>query len=84
MDEPAATPDANPEAEMVATVAFDEVHVTEFVKFWVLVSENVPVAVNCCVAPAEIDGLAGVTAIEVRVAAVTFKVVDPVTALDVA
>ena len=84
MDEPAATPDANPEAEMVATVVFDEIHVTELVKFCVLASENVPVAVNCCVAPAAIDGLAGVTAIEVSVAAVTLKTEEPVTAPDVA
>jgi len=84
VDEPPATPDANPDAAMVATVVFDEVHVTELVRFCVLASENVPVAVNCCVAPAAIDGFAGVTAIEVSVAAVTLKTVEPVTAPDVA
>jgi len=35
--------------------------------------------VNCWFAPDEIEGFAGVTAIETRVAAVTFRVVDPLT-----
>ena len=34
-------------------------------------------AVNCCVAPLVIEGLAGVTAIEVRVGAVTVSLVFP-------
>jgi hypothetical protein len=34
----------------------------------VVLSEYVPVAVNCCVAPKAILGLAGVTSIEVSVA----------------
>jgi hypothetical protein len=37
------------------------------------------VAVNCCVVPALIEGFAGVTAIETRVAAVTVNVVEAVT-----
>ncbi len=41
-------------------------------------------AVNCCVAPAGIDGLAGVTAMETRVGAVTVKTVDPLIVPDVA
>ena len=44
----------------------------------------VPVALNCWVSPGPIDGLAGVTAIEVKVAAVTVNVVDPVIDPDVA
>jgi hypothetical protein len=36
---PAATPVARPEAEIVATPALDEFHVTEFVRFLVLPSE---------------------------------------------
>lgn len=84
MAEPAVRPVANPDAEIVATAVFNDVHVTEPVMFWVVASENVPVAVNCCVPPLPIDGLAGVTAIEVRVAAVTLKVVEPLTAPDVA
>ena len=38
-----------------------------------------PVAVNCCVAPFATEGLAGVTEIEARTAAVTVSVVEPVT-----
>ena len=41
-------------------------------------------AVNCCVVPAETDGLAGVTAMETRVGAVTVKTVDPVIVPEVA
>jgi hypothetical protein len=44
----------------------------------------VPVAVNCCVSLGPIDGLAGVTAIEVRVAAVTVRDVEPLIDPDVA
>ena len=39
-----------------------------------LPSEYVPVAVNCCVVPFGIDGFAGVTAIDTRVAGPTVKV----------
>ena len=39
-----------------------------------LLSVYVPVAVNCRVRPLAIEGLAGVTAIETRVAAVTVSV----------
>ena len=41
-------------------------------------------AVNCCVCPFAIEGAAGVTAIETRAAAVTVRVVDPVTLPEVA
>ena len=41
-------------------------------------------AVNCCVSPFAIDGVAGVTAIACNVAAITVMVVDPLTALRVA
>ena len=43
-----------------------------------------PVAVNCWFAPHEIEGFAGVTAIDTRVAAVTVRVVDPVTVPELA
>jgi hypothetical protein len=49
---PTATPLASPLALMVATVVVAEAQVTWLVMFWVLPSEYVPVAVNCCVAPA--------------------------------
>ena len=45
---------------------------------------NVPVAVNCLVVPLAIDGFVGVTEIEVKVAAVTGKVVVPEILPDVA
>ena len=66
---PAATPVANPAALMVATAVVAEAQVTWLVMFCVELSENVPVAVNCSVVPDTMLGLAGVTAIEVRVAA---------------
>ncbi len=50
---------------IVATAVVDEVQVTWLVRFWVLESEYVPVAVNCCVPPMRHDGFAGVTAIDV-------------------
>jgi hypothetical protein len=42
------------------------------------------VAVNCCVAPLAIEALAGVTAMDVNVAAVTVRPVDPLIAPEVA
>jgi hypothetical protein len=42
------------------------------------------VAVNCCVLPLAIDGLAGVTAIDTSVAAVTVNIVLPETLPEVA
>src|SRR5258707_4301961 len=41
-------------------------------------SLNVPVAVNCCVAPLVIEGFAGVTAIDTSVAGLTICRVEPV------
>ena len=64
---PADTPVANPLALIVATAVLDDVQVTWLVIFCVLPSEYVPVAVNCCVAPAVMVGFAGVTAIELSV-----------------
>ena len=49
-----------------------------------MLSEKVPVAVNCWVRPLAIAGLAGVTAIDCRVAAVTVRTVEPVTPESVA
>ena len=39
---------------------------------------------NCCVRPLAIDGFAGVTAIDTRVAGVTVRTVDPTIAPEVA
>ena len=59
---------------------------TWFVRFCVELSEKVPVAVNCWVAPLAMLGLAGVTAIDRRVtaAALTVSTVEPVTPFSVA
>jgi hypothetical protein len=65
---PALTPVARPAPLMVATLVAEEAQVTWLVRFCVLLSEYVPVAVNCCVTPEEIFWLAGVTAMEDRVA----------------
>ena len=69
---------------MVATVGVAEAHVTMPVRFCVLLSLKVPVAVNCCVVPFAMDGFAGVTAIDCSTAAVTVSTVEPVTPLSVA
>jgi hypothetical protein len=42
-------------------------------------SENVPVAVNCCFVPFAIEGFAGVTAMDTSVGDVTVRVVEPLT-----
>ncbi len=86
--DPAATAVASPcepAALLIdATLVFDELQVTAVVRICVVLSENVPVAVNCCFAPWEIEGLDGVTAIDTRVAGVTVSVVDPDMLPDVA
>ena len=69
---------------MVAAAELDELHSTEPVMSCVLVSVKVPVAVNCFVVPMAMLGLAGVTAIETRVALVTVSEVVPLTEPDAA
>lgn len=81
--EPLPTPVASPFDPsvllIVATVEGEELHLTEVVKSRVLLSEYVPVALNCSVAPFVIVGFAGVTLSEVRVGDVddTVSIVDP-------
>jgi hypothetical protein len=81
---PTPTPVARPVALIVAVVVVPDAHVTDPVRFCVLLSLYVPVAVNCCVAPLVIDGFVGVTAIDCNVAAVTVNTVDPTTDPNVA
>jgi hypothetical protein len=83
---PAPTPVARPEAVMLATDGLDEAQVAVEVRTFVLPSLYVPVAVNCWVFPAAIDGFAGVTAMETSVTevAVTVSVVEPTTPPEVA
>jgi hypothetical protein len=62
---------------MLATAVLAGNQVAVVVKSWVLLSVNVPIAVNCCVNPLAMLGLVGVTAIDASAAAVTVKVVEP-------
>ena len=86
--EPVPTALANPgdvaTLLIVATVVVSELHCTVFVMFCMVPLVNAPVAVNCCVVPNGMLGIAGVTAIETKAADVTFSVVEPVTDPDVA
>src|SRR5262249_680116 len=68
----------------VGMAVSEELRVTAVVSSAVLPSEKVPVAVNCWVKPAATLGLAGVTSSDWSTAAVTVKVVEPVTPLRVA
>jgi hypothetical protein len=70
---------ASPAALIVAVVSVSEDQVTVLLRFCVLPSVNVPVAVNCCVVPNASAGVAGETASETSAAEVTVSVVDPVT-----
>src|ERR1700678_2617458 len=74
---PTPAPVARPPVLIVAVVVVPEVQVTVDVRFCVVPSLNVPVAVNCWVAPLAIEGFAGVTAIDCNVAAVTVSKVEP-------
>lgn len=69
---------------MVATVGSEELHSTDAVMSWVLLSLNVPVAVNCFVVPMAMLELLGVTAMDTRVAAVTVSEAVPLTDPEVA
>ena len=70
---------ANPVELMVATPAGEGDHVAVLVRSCVLPSEKVPVAVNCWIVPREMEGLAGLTLMEVNTAAPTVKSSVPVT-----
>src|SRR5438105_10559756 len=63
---PAASAFARPEALIVVTLVFEEVHVTELEIFSLEPSVNVPVAENCWVVPAVADPLAGVIWLDLR------------------
>lgn len=59
--------------EIVATLLLDEFQVAAPVRSCVLLSLYVPVAVNCWVLPASMDGLTGLTAMLVKTALVTVR-----------
>jgi hypothetical protein len=72
---PAATPVARPlDPLIVAAAGFDDVHTTPVVNGAVVPLLYVPVAVYCCVTPAAMLAVVGVTAIDCSVAAVTVSV----------
>jgi hypothetical protein len=77
--DPSATPVASPWLPLalliVATAGVTAAHVAVVVRFCVELSENVPVAVNCCVCPVPIVAERGVTAMEVSVGPVPPMVV---------
>ena len=62
---------------IVATAGFEEDQLIDVVKFCVLPSVNVPVAVNCWLVPRAIAELVGVTAIVTSTAGPTVSVVEP-------
>jgi hypothetical protein len=77
--EPAATPVATPLEFIVATDGVPEVQVAVAVTLPLDPSLYVAVALNCCVAPVEMLGLTGDTAMDftVRIAAATLRVAVP-------
>jgi hypothetical protein len=64
---PSANMETFPPVVIVATDVTDELQVTEAVKSFVELSEYVPVALNCWVAPTAILELVGVTAMDTRI-----------------
>jgi hypothetical protein len=69
---------------IVAIPVLLEFQVTVVVRFCVLLSEKLPVAVNCSVPVVPMVGFAGVTAIDISVAAVTVRVAEPLIAPEAA
>jgi len=70
---------SRPRLLIVAAAGFEEVQTTDPVTSCVLLSLNVPVAVNCFVVPTAILEFAGVTAMEIKVAPVMVSDAVPVT-----
>jgi hypothetical protein len=64
VEEPTPAPVARPPVVIVANEVTEEVQVTLLVRFCVLLSENVPVAVYCSVVPFGMVLVPGVTAME--------------------
>ena len=60
-----------------AIVVFEEVQVTDAVRFCVELSVYAPVAANCSLVPFAIVGLAGVIVIDTSVAGDTVRSVEP-------
>jgi len=75
-DTPAAKPLVGAVVLMVAIPGVEDAQVTWDVRFCVLLSLYVPVAKNCTLVLAAMDGVAGVTAIETR-AGITVTAKEP-------
>ena len=69
--EPIVAPVARPAALMFTVGGLDEAHVAELVRFCVLPSLKVPIAVNCTLVPLAIEELLALIVIDCSVAAVT-------------
>jgi hypothetical protein len=82
--EPKSRPVPRPLTVIDTIPVSEELHVTELAMSCFVLSEKVPVAVNCCTVPSGIETLPGVTAIETRKALVTVKDAVPETLPDVA
>jgi hypothetical protein len=74
---PSPAPVAKPEPLTLATVAADELQLAEGVRFCVLPSLKVPVAINCCVVSSGMLALGGPTAMETSTGRVTVKLAVP-------
>src|SRR5262249_31032945 len=70
--EPVPIPEAKPPLTLTAA-ALEELHVAELVRFCVLPSLKVPVAVNCSEVPLAMEAFGPLTVIDCSVAAVTAK-----------
>jgi hypothetical protein len=81
---PTATLVASPCALTLAMVESAVLQVTAFVRFRVLPSLYVPVAVNCSVVPSAKDGFKGVTAIDTSTGCPTVRVAEAVMEPEVA
>lgn len=73
-----------PVEAILAKFGAEELQLTVVVRFCCVPSLKVPVAVNCCVAPVTMVGLAGLTEIDRRVAEFTVTCVDPLIEPEVA
>ena len=71
--EPRAAPVAKPPAAMFTTAEFELVHVAVLVRFCVLPSLNVPVAVNCTLVPFAIEELLALIVMDCRVMPLTVR-----------
>ena len=82
---PGARPVASPPGLMLAIVGAVELHITEAVRFLMLPSSKLPMAVNCVVLPRAREVFRGVTVIDSRVGRTsTERDVVPITPPEVA